>query len=140
MKKPQRKRYRERSELLKKKKQKTFTRHRNQEIHRERISQKTLTWTKNHEKSRKNKEENLYMKQESRRASRKSFAFPNHYRIQVTRKACEGHLFQISSYITKNYINSVIWQLQDTYVYTLHKIWWGISCRLDMAVVTFTTF
>ena len=33
------------------------------------------------------------MKQESRKASRKSFAFQNHYRIQVTRKACEGHLF-----------------------------------------------
>ena len=44
-------------------------------------------------KSRKKKQENLYMNQESRKASRKSFAFQNQYRIQVTRKACEGHLF-----------------------------------------------
>ena len=45
----------EKDKNIKKKKQKTFTRHRNQEKHRERINQKTLTWTKNHEKIEKEK-------------------------------------------------------------------------------------
>ena len=41
------------------------------------------------------------MKQESRKLSRKYFAFQNHYRIQVTRKACEGHLFNKPQYAYK---------------------------------------